>query len=127
MRKMRPALGAAVMLLAGCASHSGVVPAGQGSYMISKQAATGFPGLGNLKAEALQEANQHCLSEGRELVVTNSTETQPPYDHGELPQGERRVSLCEPALTRAVTNEDDPATGNRAHAALVERGRRERL
>jgi hypothetical protein len=50
-----------------------VVPNGQGGYLIAKQAATGFPGLGNLKAEALQEANQQCQSEGREVSLTRAT------------------------------------------------------
>lgn len=77
---------AGALALGGCGSHSGVVPAGNGGYMISKQAATGFPGLGNLKAEALQEANAQCLSEGRELVVTNTSETQPPYAMGNYPR-----------------------------------------
>jgi hypothetical protein len=46
------------LTLAGCASHTGVVPDGQGGYTISKQAATGFPGLGTLKGDIMQEASQ---------------------------------------------------------------------
>jgi hypothetical protein len=64
-----PLLLAVALALAGCASNTGVVPTGQGGYLIAKQAATGFPGLGNLKAEALQEANQQCQSEGRERFL----------------------------------------------------------
>ena len=41
--------------LVGCALHSGVVPDGAGGYLISQQAATGFPGLGNIKADLMQE------------------------------------------------------------------------
>jgi hypothetical protein len=74
--------------VAGCASNTGVVPNGQGGYLIAKQAATGFPGLGNLKAEALQEANQQCQSEGREVSLTRATETQPPYMLGNYPRAE---------------------------------------
>jgi hypothetical protein len=43
---------------AGVASQTGVVPNGQGGYLIAKQAATGFPGLGNLKAEAMGEGER---------------------------------------------------------------------
>ena len=64
-----------VLLVAGCASQTGVVPNGQGGYLIAKQAATGFPGLGNLKAEAMGEANQYCQGQGREFLLTNETET----------------------------------------------------
>lgn len=74
--------------LAGCASHTGVVPNGQGGYLIAKQAATGFPGLGILKAEAMGEANQYCASQGREFLLTNFTETQPPYLLGNYPRAE---------------------------------------
>ncbi len=31
-----------ILLLAGCASNSGVVPMGNDTYMVSRQAATGF-------------------------------------------------------------------------------------
>jgi hypothetical protein len=74
--------------LASCASHSGVVPDGAGGYLISQQAATGFPGLGNIKADLMQEANQYCLSQGREFLLTNATETQPPYMLGNYPRAE---------------------------------------
>lgn len=82
--------------LSGCASHTGVVPNGRGGYLIAKQAATGFPGLGNLKAEAMQEANQYCISQGREFLVTNTTETQPPYMLGNYPRTEIEFE-CVPA------------------------------
>jgi hypothetical protein len=78
----------ALVVVAGCASQTGVVPNGQGSYLIAKQAATGFPGLGNLKAEALQEANQYCVNSGSELFITRATETQPPYVLGNYPRAE---------------------------------------
>jgi hypothetical protein len=54
------------LVVAGCASQTGVVPNGLVVYLIAKQAATGFPELGNLKAEAMVEANQYCQSRGRE-------------------------------------------------------------
>jgi hypothetical protein len=76
------------ILIAGCAAETGVVPTGQNSYLVAKQAATGFPGLGNLKADALQEANQFCASKGSDLFVTRSSETQPPYVLGNYPRAE---------------------------------------
>jgi hypothetical protein len=75
--------------------------------LIAKQAATGFPGLGNLKAEALQEANQYCASQGREFLLRNVTETQPPYVLGNYPRSEiefqcvSRVSPREPLNSHA--------------------------
>jgi hypothetical protein len=74
--------------LAGCASHSSIMPDGQGGYTVSKQAATGFPGLGTLKSDLLQEASQYCASQGREFLLTGATETQPPYLLGNYPRAE---------------------------------------
>lgn len=72
----------------GCASNTGVVPAGGDTYLIAKQAATGFPGLGNLKGEALQEANQYCVRDGKSMEVVNTSETKPPYLLGNYPRAE---------------------------------------
>lgn len=40
-----------VILVTGCASNSGVVPIGPDTFMVSRQAATGFSGSGTLKAD----------------------------------------------------------------------------
>ena len=87
MRFMFVTLGLAAMLCA-CASNTGVVPMGQDTYMVAKQAATGFPGLGNLKGEILQEANQFCTSKGKVIKVLSATETQPPYILGNYSRAE---------------------------------------
>ena len=65
--------------LSACASHTGVVPRGKDTYMISKQQATGFPGLGNMKAEIIAEGSQHCAVLGKEFQIVSTQETQPPY------------------------------------------------
>ena len=76
------------MLLVGCASNSGVVPIGPDTFMVSRQAATGFSGSGTLKAEAFQEANQYCISQKKKLQVVNTSEAQPPYILGNFPKAE---------------------------------------
>lgn len=70
---------AAGLLVAGCASSSGVVPMGRGLLSITKQQGTGFPGLGNLKAEVFQEAAAHCALQKRDFEVVDYAETKPPY------------------------------------------------
>ncbi len=77
-----------VFLLVGCASNSGVVPIGPDTFMVSRQAATGFSGSGTLKAEAFQEANQYCLAQQKKLQVVNTTEAQPPFVLGNFPKAE---------------------------------------
>ena len=73
-------------LLAGCASHSGVVPSGGGTLNISKQAATGFSGLGNLKGEVHQEAADYCGRSKKDFEVVKYEESQPPYILGKYPR-----------------------------------------
>jgi len=76
------------LFLTGCAAKSGVVPIGPDTYMVSRQAATGFSGLGNLKAEAFQEANEYCRGQNKYIRVVNTTESAPPYVWGNFPRAE---------------------------------------
>lgn len=77
-----------VVIFAGCASNSGVVPISQDTFMVSRQAATGFSGLGNLKAKAYQQAAQFCTSSGKTLQPVHTNESQPPYILGNFPRVE---------------------------------------
>ena len=78
----------AVILVSGCASHTGFVDMGQGSYMIAKQQATGFPGLGNMKAEIIAEGSAKCASQGKRFELITTQESQPPYILGNFPRSE---------------------------------------
>ena len=86
MRLILPAVGA--LLVAACAVNSGVVSTGANTFMVSRQAATGFSGLGALKAEALREANKHCDDMGKTMEVISSEESKPPYIAGNFPRVE---------------------------------------
>jgi hypothetical protein len=61
---------------------------GKDTFMIAKQQATGFPGLGNMKAEIIGEASRHCAGLGKELQVVSTQESQPPYILGNYPRSE---------------------------------------
>ena len=76
------------LALSACASHTGVVSMGKDTYMISKQQATGFPGLGNMKAEIIAEGSRHCAALGKEFQIVSTQETQPPYVLGNYPRSE---------------------------------------
>ena len=67
---------ACILIVASCASNSGIVPIGKEQFFISKQAATGFTGLGTLKAEAIKEGTQFCnaMKKEFELVSQNNSE-----------------------------------------------------
>jgi hypothetical protein len=61
---------------------------GKDTYMIAKQQATGFPGLGNMKAEIIGEASRYCASISKQFQVVSTHETQPPYVLGNYPRAE---------------------------------------
>lgn len=77
-----------VAFLAGCASNSGVLQIGQDTFMVSRQAASGFSGSGTLKAEAFQDANLHCTKLGKQFQVVSTQEASPPYILGNFPKAE---------------------------------------
>jgi len=98
MRSIR--LGFAIVAVSlgalGCASNAGIVPMGKGLFMAAKQQATGFPGLGNMKAELLADAAKHCAASGTELEVVSTQETQPPYILGNYPRSEIQFRCVAP-------------------------------
>lgn len=78
-----------VLILTGCAAQTGVIEVGAGKYFVARQAATGFSGLGNLKAEVLRDAAGHCaLVNKPEVYVIGFQESQPPYILGNYPRVE---------------------------------------
>lgn len=89
-------MAALLLTISGCASHTGVVPIGRDTFMIAKQQATGFPGLGNMKAEIIAEASLHCSSLGKEFQIVSTYETQPPYILGNYPRSEIQFMCLAP-------------------------------
>lgn len=78
----------ALFLLVGCASNSGVAPLGPDTYLLSRQAATGFSGLASLKADCLREAAEFCSKENKYIKIVNTSESSPPYILGNYPRVE---------------------------------------
>ena len=79
-----------IIFLSGCASNSGIVPMGNDTYMVSRQAATGFSGMGTLKADAMREAYQQCQLSGKRVEVVETIDAKPPYILGNYPKTEIR-------------------------------------
>lgn len=71
---IRPILVSGVaILLAACASSSGVVITGDGTYLITRSE-KGVDTTGSrVKADALKEANTYCTSKGKVLKVIESS------------------------------------------------------
>ena len=84
------------LFLSECAANSGVAPLGVDTFVVSRQAATGFLGSGSLKGEALTEANQYCAGQSKSLLVTNTKEAAPPYVMGNFPKAEVEFMCLNP-------------------------------
>jgi hypothetical protein len=86
-----------VLLLAGCATNTGVIPIGGDTYQVTRQAQTDFASGGSVKAEALQEAYQYCEARHKDIMVTHSKEAHPPYLFGNTPKAEIQFKCVDPA------------------------------
>jgi len=89
---LRKALAVVALAFAGCASAPPIVSTGPGAYLITRQAATAFSGLSDLKVEAVSEAGAHCARLGKTLTVTDTQESRPPYIFGNYPRVEVRFT-----------------------------------
>lgn len=76
------------LLIAGCATSSGVLPMGQDTFLISKKAGTSFGSSTTERVEAIQEANQYCAAGGKQTEVISSKENPGPYIFGNYPGAE---------------------------------------
>lgn len=50
--------------------------------MVSRQSASGFSGVGTLKADAMKEAYEQCQETGKRVEVVETIDTKPPYIFG---------------------------------------------
>ena len=75
-----------LIFVVGCTTVSGVVPIGKDTYMVSRQAGTGFAGMGNLEADAIRDANNYCTKLGKQIQVVSMHEPPPPYILGNFPR-----------------------------------------
>ncbi len=89
-------LSATLFFVVGCASNSGVSPMGQNSFIVTRQAATGFSGAGTLKADAISEAEAYCRARGKVLKILSVTEAEPPYVFGNFPKAEVIFKALDP-------------------------------
>jgi len=94
---------AAAVLVAGCAANSGIAPVGPDTFIVSRQAATGFSGSGTLKADAMNEANQYCTTKSKVIYVLTATEAAPPFVMGNFPKAEVQFMCLDPSDPRLKT------------------------
>jgi hypothetical protein len=71
---MRSAIAIVVLLLAGCATTSGVMEAEGGTYLISARAAPAAGGTAGANAAAYEEAKKFCGAKGARAIVMDAKE-----------------------------------------------------
>ncbi len=77
-----------VLILSGCAAKSNIVSISPDTFMVSRQAATGFSDLSTLKSDLFQEADEYCKSRNKHISVINTIESPPAYIWGKFPKVE---------------------------------------
>jgi hypothetical protein len=93
----------ALMLLVGCASTPGVVPIGPDTFLVSRQAASGFSGMSGLMEAAMREGNAYCQAKELLFQVVNTTQSEPPYIFGNFPKASVQfmcLKSTDPELSR---------------------------
>ncbi len=77
----------AILSISGCATKTiGPTPAGENTYVISRQEGAFPSGDEPLLAEALGEANRFCGSLGKAFKLINTHENSGPYILGNYPK-----------------------------------------
>ena len=72
------------ILVAGCATSTGVIPMGQNTYMVSNRSMAPGASLGAAKAAVLVEAKDFCQSKGNDFKTLNTTDV--PRSFGQMPE-----------------------------------------
>lgn len=93
------------MLLSGCAINSGVIQSEQDTFMITRQASTGFEGSFRIKNLALYDAKQFCANQGKCMHVVSIGGHNPPYILGNFPRVELKF-MCLDAEDPRLTSEE---------------------
>jgi len=64
-----------VLILAGCAGATHVVPTGSGTYMVAAHGTMGWSSGPAQKAKAFEEAAAYCKQSGKQLETIDATDT----------------------------------------------------
>jgi len=73
-----------MVILAGCASTTGVISTGNNLYMVSREDNGPAASLGALKAATMKDASAHCTGQGKSMQILRESDT--PRSLGQFPQ-----------------------------------------
>lgn len=77
-----------ILILAGCATQTGVIPTGADTYTILRQGSGFWASPSVLVAEATREAGTYCANKNKTLEITNTREQPVGLRPGAYPEGE---------------------------------------
>lgn len=83
-----------LLFVTGCATNSGVIPTGKNSYLVFREGSSSFSKPGLLRVEALKEAANYCVKEGKKMNVISVEDGKPPFILGNYPKSEVKFT-CE--------------------------------
>jgi Short C-terminal domain len=88
------------LVLIGCASKtSNIVPLGDNTFSVTREASTGFTlpsSVHALKDQALQDATQYCKDHGKQLKVVSVVETKPLFMTEDFPKAKVVFKALDP-------------------------------
>ena len=90
---MRRAIVVLVLVLAGCASSSGVFQVSSNTYRIATRATWELGGRAGAMQMALSEATEYCVKQGGSLKVLKTSESYGHFEGGRVDV----TFTCEPA------------------------------
>lgn len=70
------------IVVAGCATTSGVLRAGQNSYTVTASASMGGGGASAAKSSAYAQANTECVKQNKTISVTGENASVPGWNDG---------------------------------------------
>ncbi|WBS01533.1 hypothetical protein OU994_25165 [Pseudoduganella sp. SL102] len=73
-----------LLLVAGCASSTGVISTGNNQFMVAREDNGPAASLGALKAATMRDAAMYCSSQGKTMQILRETDT--PRSFGQFPQ-----------------------------------------
>lgn len=92
---MKAIVALASLIVAGCATNSGVQPFSGDVLTITKQAASGFASASDLRGATINDARTYCDGLGRRFAMVEVIEAQPPFILGNFPKAEVRFRCTE--------------------------------
>lgn len=98
-----PIVISAVLVVAGCATSSGVTPLGQDTFMISRNGAGFWSSTAQIKAEALKDADEYCRSNDKKMQIVHTSQHEASGRPGDFPGAEIQfmcLSANDPELNR---------------------------